>query len=267
MSRVRAAALLIGFFLTSSAGEAETALVAKVSDGDTILLKDGRQVRYLGINAPERDQPFHQKARELNRALTTGKPVRLEFDQEREDRYGRLLAHVYAGQEMVNARLLREGLAHLYLIPPNLMHAQGFLRLQEEAKAKGAGLWARFRGPLKITALKDRPGEEYVRIANVSAQPQNLGGYTLSDRAGHTYTFPAVLLPPGHVVTLFSGTGRDTRGRRESIALHWNSGRRIWNSSGDTAFLRDPDGREIDRYDFHPVRRGPRRPHSKRLPR
>ena len=261
VSRVRAAVLLIGLLLSSSALGAETTVVAEALDGDTVLLKNGQQVRYLGVNTPERHQSFHQKALELNRVLTVGKTVRLEFDREREDRYGRLLAYVYVGQEMVNARLLREGLAHVYMIPPNLMRAHEFLRLQEEAKAKGLGLWANFKGPLKITTLE--PGlkeEEYVRIANVTARALNLKDYKLSDRAGRTYIFPSVVLPPGYALTLFSGLGRDARDPEGAIRLYWNSGRPIWNNTGDTAFLRGPDGEPIDRFDFLPPRRGRDRP-------
>ena len=70
--------------------------VREVIDGDTIVLHDGRKVRYLGINAPENGQPYAREATNFNRRLVSGLPVRLEFDQVREDRHGRLLAYVYA---------------------------------------------------------------------------------------------------------------------------------------------------------------------------
>jgi endonuclease YncB( thermonuclease family) len=58
-------------------GDLETATVAKVVDGDTIELSDGRKVRYIGINTPERDQPYYQEAAEANRRLVDGKDVQL----------------------------------------------------------------------------------------------------------------------------------------------------------------------------------------------
>ena len=38
--------------------KAETATVLRVIDGDTCLLEDGRRVRYLGINSPEKGEPL-----------------------------------------------------------------------------------------------------------------------------------------------------------------------------------------------------------------
>src|SRR3972149_4958421 len=70
--------------------------VREVIDGDTIVLRDGRKVRYLGINAPEHGQPYAREATNFNRRLVSGPPVRLEFDQVRADRHGRLLGYVYA---------------------------------------------------------------------------------------------------------------------------------------------------------------------------
>ena len=115
--------------------------VREVIDGDTIVLRDGRKVRYLGINAPEHGQPYAREATNFNRRLVGGLPVRLEFDQVREDRHGRLLAYVYAtkcevrgakcGQEtLVNEQLLAEGLAHVFFMPPNTRFAERFLQVQ-----------------------------------------------------------------------------------------------------------------------------------------
>jgi len=236
---------------------AETVRVRAVLDGDTALLADGRRVRYLGIDAPERGQPFSARALALNRALTEGRAVRLQFDQRREDRYGRLLAYVYAGEEMVNERLVREGLASVYLIPPNLLHGEALLGLQADAQAKRLGMWSLVPGPLKIATLQLE--EEYVRVANVSRHPVDLAGYRLSDRAGRTYVFPSVLLRPGYALTLLSGPGRDQRDPDGPVRLHWDAGRPVWSTRGDTAFLRAPDGRLIDRFDARPRRAFPGR--------
>ncbi len=91
--------------LTAPGAADELIRVTRVYDGDTILLEDGRTVRYLGINAPEFQEPFYLKAKRFNESLVLGREIRLEFDQERTDGYGRVLAYVYAGNEMVNARL------------------------------------------------------------------------------------------------------------------------------------------------------------------
>src|SRR5574337_1328007 len=88
--------------LTAPVATDELVRVKRVYDGDTVLLEDGRTVRYLGINAPEFQEPFYLKAKRSNESLVMGRNIRLELDQERTDGYGRVLAYVYAGNEMVN---------------------------------------------------------------------------------------------------------------------------------------------------------------------
>ena len=91
-------------------------------DGDTIELGDGRLVRYIGVDAPEArrkvgerwivdPEPFSRAATEANRQLVEGKAVRLEYDVQTHDRYGRWLAYVYVGERMVNEELLASGYA------------------------------------------------------------------------------------------------------------------------------------------------------------
>src|SRR5574341_2058663 len=81
--------------------------VKQVYDGDTVLLEDGRRVRYLGINAPEFREPFYLKAKRFNESLVLGREIRLEFDVERADAFDRLLAYVYVGNQMVDRKSTR----------------------------------------------------------------------------------------------------------------------------------------------------------------
>lgn len=249
----------LGLAVTAARAEG-LSLVAAVVDGDTITLGDGVKVRYLGINAPEQGQPFFSEALGLNRKLVAGKRVRLELDAERRDRYGRLLAYVFVGDEMVNLRLIREGLAHVLVIPPNLRYSDAFIRVQREARAARRGIWGRLTGPFKITTLHaDAKGDdrvnlndEYVRVANLEERPMNLRGFRISDRYGHTYIFRSVILPPGHTLLLFSGSGKDLLDSGGQVKLYWNSDWPIWNNEGDTAFLRDPEGRLVDSFEYRP---------------
>ena len=128
-------------------------MVRRVVDGDTIELTDGRLVRYIGIDAPESRQrqgdqwvedpePFSRAATRANRRLVEGKHVRLESDVETHDRFGRVLAYVYAGEVMVNEELLREGFAQPLTIPPNVKYAERFRALAEEAREAHRGLWS-----------------------------------------------------------------------------------------------------------------------------
>ncbi len=91
---------------------ADRGVVRWVVDGDTVVLADGRHVRYIGIDTPEIDhakqqaEPLAYGARSVNRQLVEGQSVRLEYDRETTDRYGRTLAYVYRGDGVfVNAEL------------------------------------------------------------------------------------------------------------------------------------------------------------------
>jgi hypothetical protein len=64
-----------------------------------------------------------------------------------------------------------------------------------------------------------------------------LFGWTLRDAADHTYTFPAFTLPPGEVVSVWTGRGAD-----DPNNLFWGRRQAVWNNTGDTATLADPTG-------------------------
>ncbi len=121
--------------------------VKEVIDGDTVILETGEHLRYTGIDCPEKDQPFYQEAKEFNQKLVEGKEIKIEFDVQRKDKYGRILAYVYVGKIFVNAELIRNGLANLYTVPPNVKHTDYFLGLQNEAQVRNLGIWSEKRAP------------------------------------------------------------------------------------------------------------------------
>jgi micrococcal nuclease len=135
---------------TSDEQSATRAYVPRVVDGDTIEVRIGGHsddVRYIGIDTPETVKPgtpvqcFGPQSSARNHRLVEGRTVRLVFDRERRDVYGRLLAYVYVGREFVNARLVRLGYARTLTIPPNVAHAGLFHRLARAAGRAGRGLW------------------------------------------------------------------------------------------------------------------------------
>ena len=232
-------------------------LVRRVIDGDTIVLEGGRRLRYLGINTTERGEPFWKEAKDYNARMVEGKSVTLEFEQDKEDKYGRILAYLFVGGKMANAQLLKAGLAHLFVLEP-IRYYPYFRKLQEEARAKRIGIWGEggFKGPLKITRLNaDAEGDdrynlngEYVRICNISPQDVNTKGFSLCDREGHTYIFPRAILRPGYTLLLFTGKGRDILQGVSQLQLYWGSDYPIWNNKGDIGYLKDPWGRLIDTF-------------------
>ena len=136
-------------------------LVTRAVDGDTLVLENKERVRLIGIDTPEmhesnkllRDaqrsgqdvktiQALGRRAYEFTKGLVEGKLVSLEFDVEKHDKYGRLLAYVYLKDgTFVNAEIVKQGFASLMTIPPNVKYADLFKELYKEARETRCGLW------------------------------------------------------------------------------------------------------------------------------
>jgi len=93
-------------------------------------------------------QCYAEAASHANERLVEGQRVRLRFDAERRDRYGRLLAYVYRVRDglFVNAELVRRGFATVATFPPNVRHEREFRRLARKARMSGLGLWSKCEG-------------------------------------------------------------------------------------------------------------------------
>ncbi len=144
------------------AGKRETVFVVRAVDGDTLKLSDGRRVRLIGVDTPElhysekllRDsrrtsrnikdiQALGRRAAAFTKRLCEGKPVRIELDLRKTDKYGRLLAYIYLEDgTFVNGKILEEGYGQVMTIPPDVKYADYFLKLQREARESRKGLWA-----------------------------------------------------------------------------------------------------------------------------
>ena len=147
MPRVRLLAIFILLLLLicGCISPPDTALVIEVIDGDTIVIEGGYRVRYIGIDTPEIDdgEPFGIEALEANRELVEGKIVRLERDVSQTDKYGRLLRYVYVDGILVNAELVRLGLAEAKAYPPDTKYQEDLEELEREAREAGWGMWAK----------------------------------------------------------------------------------------------------------------------------
>ena len=121
--------------------------VTYVFDGDSIEAElDGRtyRLRYIGVDTPEREEPFYQEALDFNRDLVAGQTVTLVRDVSETDQYGRLLRYVYLDDgTFVNAAIIRAGMGRLVTFPPDVAQTDHFKQLQAEAREADAGMWSR----------------------------------------------------------------------------------------------------------------------------
>jgi len=133
-------------------------VVEFVYDGDTIKLVDERTIRYLGIDTPERDEKYADQAREKNILFVDGKEIKLEYDFQTVDQYGRDLAFVWVepdegivtlskldkkGRVNISVELVRQGWADTFLFDgvKDLKYKQELLEAKNLAKEEGLGMW------------------------------------------------------------------------------------------------------------------------------
>lgn len=141
--------LIIAFlFLLSSGalhaaerGDEISGRVVSVSDGDTlkILTVDKREVRIRlsEIDAPEKDQPYGNNAKQAMSKLVFGKVVTAKVVDT--DRYGRIVAWVYLGDLNINKEMIRQGMAWAYR---QYLSDKSLLSLEEAAQNQKVGLWS-----------------------------------------------------------------------------------------------------------------------------
>jgi micrococcal nuclease len=135
-------------------GPTTIAVVDRVVDGDTILVRVGRntdRVRYIGMNSPETVKPdtpvqrMGPEASAANKRLVEGRSVVLEKDVSEQDQYGRLLRDVWTKDggrwTLVNVQLVLDGFAQVTTYPPDVKYVSALLAAQRVARNANAGLW------------------------------------------------------------------------------------------------------------------------------
>jgi micrococcal nuclease len=128
----------------------EPAVVTRTVDGDTIYARyRGREidVRLIGVDTPETVDPsqpvgcYGPQASHFTERMLTGEPIELEFDVERHDRYGRVLAYVWLREHLFNQRLVAQGYAVASAYPPNVRYESRFETAEQIARDDDRGLW------------------------------------------------------------------------------------------------------------------------------
>lgn len=142
----------VGFLEKSNLHYIEEVNVYKVVDGDTFWVKNRHgnkvKIRLIGIDAPEDRNAFHKKkhpfgilSKRYLDSLILNKNIRLEYDVDSLDRYGRTLAYAYLNDLFINENMIKNGYALLMTVPPNVRFAPQFVEGQNYARSNRLGLW------------------------------------------------------------------------------------------------------------------------------
>jgi len=165
-------------------------IVTSVTDGDTVILDDGRVVRMIGTQAPKLPLdrpdfpawPLAPEAKAALEAIVLNQPVRLGFGGETVDRYGRVLAHVLLagpdGETWAQQAMVAQGLARVYSFPDNRACLDLLFAAEGRARLAGLGIWA---DPYYSIRAADAPSDLLARAGQYELVE---GRVLLAERSG-----------------------------------------------------------------------------------
>ncbi len=200
--------------ITEPESNITTAKAIHITDGDTLKTNNSLTLRLIGINTPEKNQPFYQEAKTYLSNQAANKTIKIE--SKGPDKYSRTLAYIFLENQNINAKILSKGLATLcYYDKDN--HYEELKQAEEFARNNSLGIWKPSLNAhcIKITSFQYTE-PEHLHLQNSCNFPINL---TYKDDATHTYK--AVIKPNEIYKKTFS---------------------HIWNTDGDSIYIYDDNG-------------------------
>lgn len=190
-----------------------TAQVVRTIDGDTFQINDSSKIRLIGINTPEKNQPYYQEAKNF---LTSLENQTVEIETHGQDKYNRTLAYIFHENQNINEALLLNGLATLYYYEKDSYY-KTMKAAETYARTNQIGLWQTSPNANCITIKIFKTSEpEQLTIQNTCNYQINL---TYKDDATHIY-----------------------KATLEPYDLHTQTFSHIWNDDGDTLLIYDTEG-------------------------
>jgi endonuclease YncB( thermonuclease family) len=221
------------YILNNNEKSLENAIVGRVIDGDTLKLEDGRTIRLLNINAPEKDFSNSILATNFVKGFEN---KTLKFEITGVDKYQRYLARIYS-PEYINLNLVKLGYASKFLVDENEL--RDFDRAEKRAIENGLGIWKKseFYGCFEFNIDKKK---EIVKIKN-NCDAVSVKGWMLKDESRKTFVFPDISLGE---TNLHSSSGGNNK-----TDLFWNA-ENVWNDDRDSLYLFN-DKLEIGGYESY----------------
>ncbi len=165
--------------------EKDLHLVKEIFDGDTFYLDNQQKVRLLNFNAPELGICGSEQSKKRLEELILGKKVKL--DQATTDVYGRSVALVYLGDELINMTMVKEGWGIYEGRKIDL--SEQFVEASRNARDKGLGIY----------------GPECYQKDNPDNPKCNIKGNVSKDNGEKIYHFPGCVSYSKIIIEKFSG--------------------------------------------------------------
>jgi len=225
-----AAVIANSAYLLKDKNDLEPAIVARVIDGDTIELDDGRMVRLLNINSPEKSSPLHKES--LN-FLKQYENKGIYLENEGVDKYKRTLGRIYSENIYLNLYLVKNGLASKFLVSESELSE--FSDAESYAISNEKGIWEH-SDYYKCISAEIKPIDEIIIIKS-DCEEINIAGWILKDESRKEYKFNITI---SDNLILHSRQGNDNQ-----TDLFWNSKTDIWNNDRDTLYIFDNENKIV----------------------
>ncbi len=212
------------FYFSSDKNNArETVIVSRVIDGDTLETDNGRTIRLVNVNSPEKGTFHYELAKDYLKSFEN-KTVEIEIIGT--DKYYRTLARIYS-PAYVNLELVDKGLASKFLVQESELKT--FSKAEEQAIKEFRGMWKKSSDYGCFSSDINKYDELVVLINNCNSKMEN---WFLKDESRKTYKFASSF----DKVIIHSGSGKDN-----STDVFIGS-TEIWNNDRDTLYLFDSEG-------------------------
>ena len=206
--------------------QAQTVLITRIIDGDTIEIQSNERIRLLNVNSPEKNQPGYEQAISYLKKFEN-KTVQIKTSEK--DKYGRTLARVYT-PDYLNLELVEKGYAKKFLVSSD--ETKIFAKAEAQAIENQQGIWK--KSPyFNCFQTQIFPEREIIFLQNNCPQI-NLNSWYLEDESRKKYILPDIEVNKINIHT-FKGNDNQTD-------IFLNSKQNIWNNDHDTVYFFDEEG-------------------------
>lgn len=215
--------------------------INRIVDGDTVDSDIGK-IRMLGINSPEKGEPYYKEAKDFLNEELLNKTAGIEYGKDKKDRYGRTLGYLFLNNKNINLKQVEQGLANYYFPSGKDIYYDDFKEAWENCIENNKNLCEKSKNICaECIELKEfNYNSQEVVFLNHCDYDCNLNNWKIKDEGRKNFVFQDFYLEKGKEIKIKVGEGINN----EEI-LFWTDEEYVWTKTGDTLFLRDGEGKLV----------------------